>query len=198
MTLEEALNQLSERQKQRIRAVWAAHEEGKLTRDELIRVATNIVLAGNAVGYTLGVNNVIRIVEKVAGKVELAQPEPDGRHVDDKRISEALGTIMVDDGTDRAMQLERLADNEPKAAAADGSRDALRRSKRVKGWTRSLEADACQLCLWWWREGRTWQPDHPMPRHTGCTCTQTPVVTTTENYQSEEQAAHRRRERRRA
>lgn len=198
MTLEEALTQLSERQQRRIKAVWAAYEAGDIDRDELIRVASNIILAGNAVGYALGYANVIRIVERVVGRVELAQPQDARSHLDAERISMALGTVLVDDGLDPLMQLVRIVDNEPKAAAADGSQDALTASTRVRGWVRTLEADACQLCVWWWREGRVWQPDHPMPRHTGCTCTQNPVVATTDNYQSEEQAAHRRRERRRA
>lgn len=52
----------------------------------------------------------------------------------------------------------------------------MSRSEHVTGWTRSLNGEACQLCTWWWRAGRVWTADHPMPAHKGCICTPQPVT----------------------
>lgn len=200
--LEEALVRLSTEQKTRISAAWARFQEGALGREEFVRVATNIVLAGNVRGYALGAATVRSLIEQAVGAAEVIAVAPAARHLDETRIATALTTVL-DSDLDTLMQLSRLADNEPKQAATDGSADVLARSSRVRGWTRTLDSDACELCRWWWREGRVWQPDHPMPRHTGCTCTQTPVVRTTDNYQTTQQKvgaaeSARRRERSRA
>ena len=64
----------------------------------------------------------------------------------------------------------------PDCSLADGTADVIRRSSRVSGWVRSLDSNACELCQGWSRDGKVWDDDHTMPRHTGCTCTQDPVV----------------------
>ena len=88
-----------------------------------------------------------------------------------------------------ADRLDRLARNEPVQAATHGAEQAMAEDDRVSGWTRGLEAEACELCRWWWRNGRVWQPDHPMPRHTGCVCHPVPVVdVSTDNAQTRKQA----------
>src|SRR5690625_6970662 len=43
------------------------------------------------------------------------------------------------------------------------------------GWTRLLDAEGCELCDWWARDGRVWPKRHPMPRHKGCKCQQLPA-----------------------
>lgn len=195
--LEGILGRLSAAQQERVRVAFVSLEEGLLTSSELVDLISNVVLAGNARGYALGAAAVRSLVEEQVGQVELTPVTTGGNHADEDRVRTALATILASN-KDTLMQLQRLADNEPKAAAAAGSADVLTGSRRVKGWTRSMDSQACELCRYWWREGRVWQPGHPMPRHTGCTCTQTPVTTVTENYQTEKQAADRRTERRRS
>ena len=96
--------------------------------------------------------------------------------VDDRaRLEKAFATIM-DSDQDIIMQLERIGVVEPLEAAADRMSEGIQQDQRVKGWVREMEADACQLCRWWWREGREWPSEHPMPTHKGCTCTQLPVI----------------------
>lgn len=67
-------------------------------------------------------------------------------------------------------RLERLARCEPLESAQRATYEAMQAQPMVQGWVRQMDADACQLCQWWWREGRVWPREHPMPRHKGCTC----------------------------
>jgi hypothetical protein len=71
---------------------------------------------------------------------------------------------------DADMRLERLARSEVFETAQQATHDAMQKQPLVEGWVRHMDADPCQLCRWWWREGRIWPKAHPMPRHKGCNC----------------------------
>ena len=72
-------------------------------------------------------------------------------------------------------RIGRMARNLTYEAGANAYSRGVMRSGLVEGWVRNLEPAACQMCVWWWREGRTWPKDHIMPMHKGCTCTPMPV-----------------------
>lgn len=72
-------------------------------------------------------------------------------------------------------RIGRMARNLVYEAGATAYSEGMKRSPITEGWQRQLEPDACQMCVWWWREGRTWPKDHVMPTHKGCTCTPKPV-----------------------
>lgn len=195
---EEEVTQVSQSTQARILAAWAALEAGNIAVAEFVTVALNIVLSANARAYRIGARAVMAFIEKATGVAEVLPPNPHAHHLDEERLTTALETILAS-GQDTPMQLERLADNEPKDAASRGAADVIRGSKRVSGWVRDLDGPACQLCTWWARLGpdgpRVWRPEHPMPRHPGCGCIQKPVVKVTANYQTEKQAHYRARER---
>ncbi|BBZ04884.1 hypothetical protein MCHIJ_43210 [Mycolicibacterium chitae] len=69
----------------------------------------------------------------------------------------------------------RLARAEPLKIASDTYQEQVASSELVEGWTRGMDADPCQLCQWWSREGRVWPKAHPFQRHTGCACVPIPV-----------------------
>ena len=69
----------------------------------------------------------------------------------------------------------RLGRAEPLNTAARTYSDAIGESALTAGWTRQMDADPCQLCTWWWRDGRVWPKAHPFPTHTGCACVPRPV-----------------------
>lgn len=73
-------------------------------------------------------------------------------------------------------RLGRMARGVVYNSAARSYSEGVKKSPLTEGWTRDLEPDACQMCRWWWREGRVWPKDHMMPTHVGCTCTPKPVV----------------------
>lgn len=79
-------------------------------------------------------------------------------------------------------RLERLARSEVFETAQQATHDAMQKQPLVEGWVRHMDADPCQLCRWWWRDGRIWPKAHPMPRHKGCNCQ--PKVVLAQDIQS--------------
>lgn len=173
--LEKLLDGLTTSQKERVRVALASLEEGLLTSSEFVDVVASIVLSGNARAYSIGAALARSLIENQTGLVETTPASIAGHALDTERVRSGLATILATD-KDTLMQLQRLAGNEAQQAATDGSSDVLAASQRATGWVRELDADACQLCRWWWRDGRVWRTNHPMPRHPGCGCQQTPVV----------------------
>ena len=95
------------------------------------------------------------------------------------RLRQAAGTVLdrldlADLATLATVEIgaERLARAESVKAAQAGYGSTMASSKDTGGWIRQLETNACQLCRWWSRNGKTWSKDHPMPTHPGCTCAQ--------------------------
>jgi hypothetical protein len=83
---------------------------------------------------------------------------------------------------DAAMRLERMARAEPLEATQVATIDAIQQQELVEGWTRQMDADPCQLCQWWWREGRIWPKEHPFQSHKGCNCQ--PKIVVAEHIES--------------
>ena len=197
--IELALAKLTDQQKRKVLRAFDAFSQGAIERDHFIRIVSNIIVNGNARAYLIGAAIARRTIEDATGEVDLLPPPAYGtQHLQVAKVEHAIVTILAEEALDTAMQLERLTTASAATAAADGGSDVVKHSKRVRGWVRALDADACQLCRWWWREGRVWDPTHPMPRHTGCLCQPKPIVKTTTNFQSANQAQARRDERNRA
>ncbi|WP_145982360.1 hypothetical protein [Rhodococcus sp. MTM3W5.2] len=114
--------------------------------------------------------------------LELATPvETAGvvRPVEDlDRLHKASTTVLLVAEASAAPEaiVGRLARSEPLESAARAYGQAIASNKRVKGWIRQRSPGSCQLCEWWWRDGRVWPADHRMPTHKGCTCHQKPVL----------------------
>lgn len=86
-------------------------------------------------------------------------------------------TVTTSRGIDETRtRITRIAQNEPQEVAKQTYGNALQRSEKVEGWTRGLDSDPCELCVWWSRDGRVWPKDYPLAHHKGCQCTQVPVL----------------------
>lgn len=174
MTYEMTLRELSERSKDLLLKAWSAVERGDLPKAVFSSIAAEIVAIANERGRAaaeIALNGYM-----IAAVGEVTPPVVVAAVVDDRaRLEKAFATIM-DSDQDIIMQLERIGVVEPLEAAARRMSEGIQQDQRVKGWVREMEADACQLCRWWWREGREWPAEHPMPTHKGCTCTQLPVT----------------------
>lgn len=173
MSYEEFLAQLAGRLAEVLTALWADVGAGRLTVADFTELAASLVEAATGRGQTAAHAAFLAWAEAATGAPQPPPPPPPP--TDPGRLAAALDTITASD-LDTAMQLHRLALNEPVQAATAAFGQAMAASPVVAGWRRGLEPGACQLCRWWWREGRVWRADHPMPRHTGCTCTQIPVA----------------------
>ena len=138
-----------------------------------------VVGAANATAATAAVLSLAQAVADALGvhvRLPATPTPPSAHHTDLDRLRTAAATVLMLSQDDPAGRLRRLALAETADSAADAYSRALTSDKRVTGWTRALDADACQLCRWWSREGRVWPKDHPMPRHKGCLCAQKPVT----------------------
>lgn len=187
MTYEATLLKLADGTERVILQLWDAVAQGVLTVDEFRALAADLVQLANSQGAAvaqLAFRAYLEAHDRAPARVT-STTWPAGEQ---QRLDQALATILGSD-LDTAMQLGRLARNEPLDAAASAYQAELDASPRVSGWRRQVETDGCQLCQWWARERRVFQPSHRMPRHPGCTCHQVPVVDEqTTNYQTTRQA----------
>lgn len=100
----------------------------------------------------------------------------------EERMAKALDTIMDGAAADMARRLDRLGFSDPVARSQEEFGLRMSRDPQVEKWTRGMEADACELCRWFYKGGMSWPKDHPMPTHTGCTCHQVPQFITKRQY----------------
>lgn len=113
--------------------------------------------------------------------VETAAPVPvaaTARTSEVDRLVKAASTVLTVAETSDVPEaiVARLARSETFDAGQAAYSEGIAASPSTRGWIRGLEPGACELCTWWWRDGRVWPKDHPMPRHKGCTCSPIPVV----------------------
>lgn len=102
-------------------------------------------------------------------------------HLDGDRLGRAVGTVLERITADdvaaglvvTGAALHRLGRSEAVATGQASFRAVMVGSDDVGGWTRDLEPDACELCVYWYASGREWTKHKTMPKHTGCTCAQT-------------------------
>lgn len=89
-----------------------------------------------------------------------------------KAVATALGSI--DEAEDLTMRLTRLAVAEATAAMQEQLTHSYARNG-VDGYTRGLDSNACELCMWLYKDGYVYPMDKPFHRHPGCKCTPIPV-----------------------
>lgn len=121
----------------------------------------------------LPVDDSERLVKAADTILTQAQPVTPEPAASGSESSTAADLSDVPDRAERSSaesRLIRLARAEPLEAAQRATHNAMQQQPWVEGWVRHMDADPCQLCRWWWREGRVWPKAHRMPRHTGCNC----------------------------
>ena len=148
-----------------------AHLTDIVTALDAIVAAIN---RANAVATGLADVSVSAQIEVLSGTPTL--PSAVAPVDDTERLTKAVRTI-ADSDSDTAMQLSRLARSEPLDTAQRVTLDAMAAQDAVSGWVRQLNAEACELCRWWARDGRVWPKDHKFPRHPGCNCQPRIVLT---------------------
>lgn len=176
MSYRDALVALTEQSERRVVAAYTAFLDGTLTRQECVQVIATLLAAGN--GQATALANLAYASEVMA---ELGTPVGVGAVTppqDLDRLEKAATTVLqvAQASPVPAAIVGRLARAEPLESASTAYTDAMVRSGKSKGWVRQRSAGCCQLCTWWWREGRVWPAEHPFQRHKGCTCTPKPVI----------------------
>lgn len=166
------LGTLSQRSARQVLAVLAQVDDGLVELSavpELVAVLTELgrVQAGALTTSELAVDL------GLGSRLMFRAPELPDRT---QAVRRAAETILNENPDEYAVRLERLARSEVSRAGQDAREEVIQKSELVEGWTRGLDSTSCQLCRWWWRGGRVWPKSHRMPRHTGCTCVQVPVL----------------------
>ena len=178
MSWEDTLARLGSTTADALLQLLQLHEDGLLTRAQLHDALVELLHMAGLQGAVLGDTTYAAFMTVTTGtpppavgtaRTLQAGPYPEKLHA-------AVATVLQEpDPVKLALRLARLGESDPLAAAHRAYGAALRADKRVQGWTRGLDAKACQLCEWWWREGRVWPKQHPMPTHPGCKCVQVPT-----------------------
>jgi len=174
----------------RAAAVYEALRAGYLTEAEAEQLIAATVNAANAASFSLADAYIAIQIEQATG---VPAPATGVLPLDElERLIVAVHTIFDDmrqaaeahvaaSGPESAepasdpaqtagMRLERLARSEPLETGQKASVAAMAQQPLVEGWTRHMDADPCQLCQWWDRDGRIWPKDHPFQSHKGCNC----------------------------
>lgn len=163
-----------------VAAINAALRAGDIAAPDAELLIGSVVNTANQLATILADQYVSVSIETATGT---ATPTTGVARVDDtERITEAVRTVLDAEEEQQPMRLERLARAEPLEAGQRAITDVMESQPGVEGWTRHMDADPCQLCRWWWREGRVWPKEHPFQSHKGCNCQ--PKIVVAEHIQS--------------
>ncbi|WP_204806455.1 hypothetical protein [Mycobacterium riyadhense] len=189
---------LAARTAARVAEVYAAMQAGHISTEEAEELIAALVNAANAAAFTFADAYVSLQIEKAT---TLPATATGITPVDDyDRLLKAAHTILdgllnmlkahltADDEQHSepvqtaGMRLGRLARSEPLETGQKASVAAMTEQPLVEGWTRQMDDDPCQLCVWWSRDGRIWPKAHPFQSHKGCNCQ--PKIVLAEHIQS--------------
>jgi hypothetical protein len=170
---------LSSRTQAEVLAVYGRWVAGEIDPDTAVLLIAGIVNRANAAATALAD---VWLVAQIEAQSGIATTAAGLIAVDDsERLVKAVTTIL-DEPDSVDTRLDRLARAEPLESAHQATTDGIKAQPLVEGWTRAMDADPCQLCRWWWREGRVWPKEHPFQRHKGCNCQ--PRIVVARNIQS--------------
>lgn len=177
MTYRDQLVALSEKSETAVIRVYRKYVAGEISKEATKSLLAAVIAQANSravalADLALAAQLMLALGEPVAVAGTVAPL------TDTERLIAAAATVLAvaEESESSEAIVGRLGRNEPLSSAAESFSAGMKKNRRVKGWVRDLEPDACQLCEWWWRDGRVWPAAHPMPRHPGCTCSQKPVV----------------------
>ena len=158
---------------------YRLYTDGLIDRHTFLAVSSELMQHINTQGRAYGrlsyesASSVIADREPLAERGEI--PHVDNPNTSTVKIQQSLETILDGDQDQIEQRLERLGTTLPIDETQAGYASQLQADDLATGWTRLLDAEGCELCEWWARDGRTWPKRHPMPRHKGCKCQQLPV-----------------------
>lgn len=176
MSYQETLDRLSADTEMKAQRVLDQLEAGDIDQETAVALLTAIIFVGQKRGAAVAELSFAAQVSAMSGTPTVAAGVTANEQKDIvmKVISR---TVSKSRGIDETRtRMVRIARNEPQEIAKQTYGKALERSPKVEGWTRGLDSDPCELCVWWARDGRVWPKDYPLAHHKGCQCTQVPVL----------------------
>lgn len=171
------LHELGERTARQVLALLDQLDAGALQLAQVPELAAVLVKLGADQAAALAVSEMVQDMA-AAGVPPGRLPSVSGvtAHTSLANAEMAAATVVAGPREQVATRLARLARGAVSRGAQDARESTMQRSELVEGWTRGVDSKSCQLCVWWWREGRVWPKSHHMPRHPGCTCVQVPKL----------------------
>ena len=157
--------------------IYRRYVAGLIDRETAVTILADVLAAANSRAVALAdlalAAQLMADVQVPVATAGIVRPADDVT-----RLAKAASTLLVTAEASEVPEaiVARLARAEPFTAAQEAFTEAVEKSGITKGWIRGLSPGACQLCRWWWRQGRVWPAGHRMPVHPGCTCTPIPVV----------------------
>lgn len=157
-----------------VAAIYAVWEAGRITTAELTALVAAAVNAANAAASTLADAYVAAHVEQFLGipTPTVGRPPRD----DTDRLVQAVRTILDDDAEVAPSRFERLAHSEPLETAQRATVEVMAAQPEVIGWRRQMDANPCELCEWWYADGRIYKTTTEFRQHPGCNCQPEPVT----------------------
>lgn len=176
MSFRDELLGLGSRAEAAVVEVYRRYLDATITREQAVELLAVLVQKYNLQAATLADLSLSATL-----MVETAAPVPvtaTSRVTELDRLSKAASTVLVTAEASDVPEaiVARLARSETFNAGQNAYTEGIATSKATRGWIRGVSPNACELCRWWWRDGRVWPKDHPMPTHKGCTCSPIPVV----------------------
>lgn len=177
MSYQKKLTRLREATNKEVMQAWRLYGLGRITKPQFVQLAAALVMQGSGRAAAVADLSLSAELTRLSGTLHT----PTGtlpRIYNQPLLEKGMTTLLVaaEAGEEISARLSRFALNAPLDAAVSAYSDGISQAKTVEGWTRQMDGDPCQLCRWWWREGRVWPKDHPMQHHKGCECTQAPVM----------------------
>lgn len=158
---------------ERAAAIWRAVERGELAAE----TAADLVAIWTELGATQA--EALALAEYAGAMTELGlaptAPTVPASSPAPGHLETAAQTAITDPDT-AGMRLARLAVSETAAAFQRATGELLAADSRITGYRRGLNAGACELCLWLYKDGYVYPTGQPMHRHTGCQCVQEPTT----------------------
>ena len=177
LRFEDMLERLGDQGRRAVLDTYALMEQGLIDRATFLDVTSELLQHINERGSVFGQLSYeqVRAIMLDAAPALATAPAPTATTTQ-PALADSLATIIDGDTETIMTRLERLGYVLPIESTQDGYAAALQRDPLATGWQRGLDATACQLCRWWWRDGRIWPKRHPMPKHKGCKCQQVPQI----------------------
>src|SRR5690625_3540095 len=148
---------------------YRLHTAGLIDRQTFLAVSSELMQHINTRGRAYG-----RLSYESASSV-IADRDPlvdraatvDNPNTSTVKIQQSLETILDGDQDQIEQRLERLGNTLPIDETQAGYAAQLQVGDLATGWTRLLDAEGCELCEWWSRDGRVWPKRDCMCRHKG-------------------------------
>lgn len=188
------LGKLSDTTADKVTRLLELLQEGLIHRDDLPYLAASLTSQGAEQAAALVLRELAQTTAQATGTLPVI-PEVSRQALDPARVAGAVTTVLEGAAEDIPVRLHRLVRGAVSEAAQTTRATAIRETETYEGWTRGIDSDSCQLCVWWWRDGRVWPKDHTMPTHPGCTCVQVPTISQKKLWVSDEayEASQQRR-----